>query len=173
MVTHVGLNGCFTSTQACQCLARPRHNQVNCYLNGYSWSHSYMNHNAHSPETRRRREKCIATSSFTANTAVPMLHRALYSSSFSHEPRTKYMATKTVKGTDRSPLCISSILLVTSPPTPAATLLQFLSSGPVQSFPSPDVVVFFPSLPYPPLPFLVKLFLCTSITSFFIIVPIE
>lgn len=83
-----------------------------------------MNHNAHSPETRRRREKCIATNSFTANTAVPMILRALYSSSFSHERRTKYeMTTKNVNGQTVPSLYISSILLVTSPPTPAATLL--------------------------------------------------
>lgn len=131
-----------------------------------------MNHNAHSLETWHRREKCIATNSITANTGVPMIHRALYGSSFSHERGTKYSTTKNVKGTD--PLFyISSILLLTSLPTPAATLLQFLSSGPVQSIPSPHVAVFFPSLPYPPLPFLVKLFLFTSITSFFIIAPIE
>jgi hypothetical protein len=96
-----------------------------------------MNHNAHSPETRRRREKCTATNSFTANIAVPMIHRVLYSSSFSRKRTTKYMTTKNVKRTDPSPppsfifLSFFSLRHL----QPLQLLLQFLSSGPVQSFP--------------------------------------
>jgi hypothetical protein len=132
-------------------------------------SNNQMNRTAQGPEARQKqREKCTATNTITAITRVPMIHRAVPSAMHIEQNTSQKM----LKGQTPPPFFyISSILVLTSPPTPAATLLQFLSSGPVQF--SSDVVLFFPLLPSPPLLFLVKLFLFISITSFFIIFPIE
>jgi len=127
-----------------------------------------MNHNAHSPETRHRREKRFATNSFTANTAVPMILRALCSSSFSHERRTKYKTTKNVKGQIPSFIFSHSSRYVTSNPCSYFAPVPVFRTSSVFSLTRSRCILPIASLPSSTFP-------CNiiPITSFFIIDPIE